>query len=149
MFDWSGAMDGFKALGAIGGVGVALLQFRATSLRGKIKADLDILQSARTLFGAEDTRCKRIEAKSTKMMSYLYKDLEGVPRRRVPWSDLFLFLFCVVGAVGFGWTPMNTGIGGFGNVVQLLVAVVFSFVALGAILNALEKLIGSDVYGRV
>lgn len=53
-----------KAVGMVGAAAGWVYQARATVLRGKIRADLEILEKARTIFGADNELPKRIEAKA-------------------------------------------------------------------------------------
>jgi hypothetical protein len=131
--DWETSL---KAAGLIGaGVGW-LYQARATILRGKIKTDLEILEKSRALFGNDDPRSRNVENGAGLLMSYLYRDAGGRAQGTVSWPDVGVAIFCTVGAAAFGREIV------FGErppVWQMVAAAVLSFVALGAVLNALDR----------
>lgn len=137
MADSSLLETGLKAVGLVGaGVGW-LYQTRGTLLRGKIKADLEILDKARALFGNDDPRSIRIAAKATLLMSYLYRDAESRTRGRLSWPDLGLAGACFLGAGAFVWRGIFSGASI--TLWQGALAAILGFVALGALLNAVDQ----------
>lgn len=131
--------DILKAVGFLGaGIGW-LIQSRAKLQREKIKLDLEILEKAKTQFGETDERTRRVAAKVTMLMFYLYRDIEPTSPRFQSWADLALAVACFIGAGSFIWSWSSSG-----NFWYVLGGGITGFVGLGALLNAFGKGVPRD-----
>lgn len=107
---------------------------RAKLQREKIKLDLEILEKATTQFGENDERTKKVAAKATTLMSYIYRDIDPAPTRSISWEDIALAAVCFGGAISFFWNffaspGIWSGIG----------AGITAFIGIGALLNGFGK----------
>ena len=127
-----------KGVGLLGGAFAWLYQTRSMSLRNKIKADLEILEKTRTVFGEKDQRSEKVAAKVSGLMSYLYQSQEHARGRGVRGGDLAIAVFFFALAVLWLWyTSRHSDT--FGPIWQTLGAGGLAFVALGGFLNAFER----------
>jgi hypothetical protein len=129
--------DLLKAIGLVGaGIGW-VYQVRAKWQRDKIKTDLEILEKSKLLFGAEDERTKRIEAKVTHLMGYLYRHTKAQPERRFNLGDLVLAAACTVGSFAFAWSGITTE--ATYRYLEFFVAGLVAFIGIGAWVNAFSR----------
>lgn len=126
--------DILKALGLLGAAIGWILQINAKHLRDKIKADLEILEKSKNLFGDLDERSKRVEVKVNLLMAYLYRDSTPRTPRFISWGDLALALACFAGAAAFGWSWIQSK-----KYWELSILCVLVFIGIGAILNAFHQ----------
>ena len=123
-------LDPYQIAGLLGGGAAWLYQVRTRSRREKIRTDLEILDKARALLGHDNSRVAPIEAALVHRIDVVYGDPTEAGRRKIPWPDLALFVFCAIGA--FGFAPDDYGTVSW----QLVVAGALAFVGFGALLNA-------------
>jgi len=126
--------DILKALGLLGAAIGWIFQMRAKLQREKIKTDLEILEKSKNLYGELDERTKRIEAKVTLLMAYLYRDSVPKTPRYISWGDFALFVLCLVGAVAFTWSWAGSD-----KYWELALGGLLAFLGIGAFLNAIGK----------
>ncbi len=127
--------DMLKALGLVGAAIGWLFQIKTKLQREKIKADLEILEKSKNLFGEDDERIKRIEVKVTLLMAYLYRDSVSRTPHFISWGDLALSVACFAGAAAFGWSWNQSN----NKYWELAIAGFLVFIGIGGILNAVGK----------